>query len=119
MTTQRQYQEAVARCVSIMVFYHNGERTSSSLRRMRSEVKDVAGTVAGMAQPDEDPYRVDLHVEGELVARYGQELGSHLFADFQKAYETGSPVPCRSKPKQEAARAGESPVDPKRLASVT
>jgi len=91
--TQRQFQEAVAQCVSIVVFYQNGKRTPQSLGRMRSEIRDVAATVAGMADPDEVPYRVDLLVEGELVARYGQELGSRLFADFQKEFQAGSPVP--------------------------
>jgi hypothetical protein len=93
MSIQRQFQEAVARCVSIMVFYHNSERTPDSLGLMRSEIREVAGLIAALARPDEDPYQVDLPVEGELMARYGHEVGPRLFADFRDAL--GAAVPAR------------------------
>ena len=55
MSIQRQFEEAVARCVSIMVFYHNSERTPDSLGLMTSEIQGVAGMISAMPGSDEVP----------------------------------------------------------------
>ncbi len=98
MMTARGFQEAVARCVSILVFYQNSERTPHSPGLMRSEIRAVAAMIAATARPGEDPDRVDLPVRAELVARYGPELGPRLFENFLEAYGSrrrGPGIPAR------------------------
>jgi hypothetical protein len=87
MTNERQLLEAIARCVSIMVYYHNSERTRDSQARMAAEVRGVARQVAEMGVPVEEvDRRVGRPVELELMARYGHELGPRMVADFKTAY---------------------------------
>ncbi len=43
MATDRQLQKVVARCVSIMVFYHNDEKTPKARATMVAEVQAVVG----------------------------------------------------------------------------
>jgi hypothetical protein len=81
-----------------MVFYHNSERTPGSLGLMRSEIRDVAGMIAAMVRPDEDPDQVNYPVEVELMARYGHEAGPGLFADFLEAFGTVAPAASRLAP---------------------
>lgn len=89
MSDERQLHEAIARCVAIMVFYKNGERTPDSPARMAAEIRAVAGQVTGMGWPEgEAEWRVVRPVERELMARYGHELGPRIVADFVNAYVT-------------------------------
>jgi hypothetical protein len=88
MTDERPLQEAIARCVSIMVFYKHSDRTPRSLGLMTAEIRTVARTVEGMANSDVGELAVDRQVESELMARYGHEVGPRLLADFMDAYGT-------------------------------
>lgn len=87
--TERQLQETVARCVGIMVYFHNDpERTQRTKERMVAEVQVVAGWVVEMGldhrQTDE---RVLCPVEAELIARYGHEVGPRLNRLFLEAFD--------------------------------
>jgi hypothetical protein len=88
MATERQLQETVARCVSIMVYYYNTPRAPETKERMIAEVKLVA---AWDIELDLSPGDTDRHifrpVEGELLARYGPEVARGLHAEFLDAYE--------------------------------
>ena len=99
MATERQVEEAVARCVATMVLYHNEGRTRSSTLAMKAEVRATAAHVSGLgvtgAQSGE---RVFLPVEAELIARYGPEAGRRLHREFVRAYDgrTTGPDPILS-----------------------
>jgi hypothetical protein len=83
MTDEQQLREAIARCVSIMVFYHHSERTPESAARMAAEIRGVAQEVAGMGvSGDEADRRVFRPVETELMVRFGHELGPRVVAEF-------------------------------------
>ena len=88
MATERQLQETVARCVSIMVYYHNTTRAPQAKERMIAEVELVAAWVLEL---DLSPGDTDRHifrpVEGELLARYGPEVARGLHAEFLDAFE--------------------------------
>ena len=93
MATERQIQEMIARCVSIVVFFHNSQKTPKMRAMMASEVQAVARSVeeAGLGGMAADE-RILLPVESELLARYGQEVGRRLNAEFARAYK-GSAMP--------------------------
>ena len=93
MATERQIQETIARCVSIVVFFHNSQKTPKMKTMMVAEVQTVAGWVeelgmGGMAADEQ----ILLPVELELLARYGHEVGRRLNAEFARAFK-GSAVP--------------------------
>ncbi|WP_435017499.1 hypothetical protein TA3x_005114 [Tundrisphaera sp. TA3] len=76
---------------------------------MTAEIQGVADMLAGMTQPDEDPYRLHIPVEEGLIARYGPEVGPRLFASFVDAYESApSFVPFY--PPREMPRSGRRPI---------
>jgi septal ring factor EnvC (AmiA/AmiB activator) len=84
----RQLQEAVARCVSAVVFYHTSERTRESSARMASEIRATAKQASAMGLPaGEADGRIARPVEGELMARYGHEVGPRAVAEFIAAFE--------------------------------
>ena len=93
MATERQIQETIARCVSIVVFFHNSPKTLKMRTMMVAEVQAVARSVeelgmGGMATDE----RILLPVEAELIARYGQEVGRRHNAEFARAFQ-GSTMP--------------------------
>lgn len=87
MVTERQTLETVARCVSTMVFYHNGDRTGADREPMSSEVRLIAGFVAEWdLDADETEGLIIRPVEAELIARYGREIGPRLVREFADAF---------------------------------
>ncbi len=93
MATERQIQETIARCVSIVVFFHNSRKTPKMRTMMVAEVQAVARSAEelGMGGTATDE-RILLPVESELLARYGAVVGRRLNAEFAKAFK-GSAVP--------------------------
>lgn len=87
MTDDRQVQEAIARCVLIMVFYHNNERTPDSADRMAAEIRGVAREVAGMG--DEADRVVFRPIGIELMARCGPELRPRVVSEFMSICQPG------------------------------
>ena len=86
--TGRQVQEIIARCVGIVVSYHHGGRCEASSRRMVDDVQAVRGEVLGLGlSPDEMEGLLIRPVSGELIARYGHELGPRLNAEFLAAFD--------------------------------
>jgi hypothetical protein len=88
MATERQVQETIARCVALMVFHHNCERSQEARDRMIAEVQIIAGFVEelGFSRSGVD-WRIMRPIEAELLARYGHEVGPRLFAMFADAFE--------------------------------
>jgi len=86
--TERQIQETVARCVGIMVSFHNAARTPQAQELMTAEIRIMADSVAewsmGVAEVDGLILRP---VEAELHARYGLELGPRLNRLFLEAFD--------------------------------
>jgi hypothetical protein len=82
MTDERQLQEAIARCVSIMVSYLNTEQTPDSADRMATEIRSEARKVAGMG--DEADRLGFRPIEIELMARFGPELGPRVVSEFMR-----------------------------------
>ncbi len=81
-------EERIARCVSIIVKYHDQSRTRQSTLWMVGEVQTVANEIAALdlkiREVDEQLFR---SVEAALIARFGPELGVRLTAEFLKAFE--------------------------------
>src|SRR4051794_22327232 len=72
MATERQVQEAVARCVSGLVFYANSGRTRRDKGVMADEARAAARLAASWGlsgRAAEDSFLGP--VEAEMVARYG------------------------------------------------
>jgi hypothetical protein len=79
MVTEREVQEAVALCVSCLVFYVCSGRTPQAKGAIRGDLEAAAVLVARRG------LGVDFivpAVELELVARYGQENGQQLSREF-------------------------------------
>ena len=88
MTTERQVQEAIARCVSLMVFYHNGEKTTKTRGLLTAEIRAVGESVRGLDFGDETSGQGILRlVESELRDRYGTEGGGRINAEFARAFD--------------------------------
>jgi len=85
---ERQIQETIARCVGIMVWFHNAVRTPQTNGLMTAEIRVMAGWVAewGMGQVEVDGL-ILRPVEAELHARYGHELGPRLNRLFLEAFD--------------------------------
>ena len=93
ISIERALSETVARCVRIVVYYYNVERTGRSRRVMSTEIRAAVGWLAdsGLDGGALDGGVVDP-VEGELVARFGHELGSRLNREFVRAFDATVPV---------------------------
>jgi hypothetical protein len=95
MAIEREIQETIARCVGIMVFYVNSQKTRPAKALMIAEVQAVAGLVkkwglSGQAMDDS----VFRPVEAELLARYGREEARKLNTEFVEAFgKTTEPAP--------------------------
>ncbi len=88
MATERQLQETIARCVSIVVFFHNSQKTPKMRSMMVAEVQTVAAGVeelgmCGMATDEQ----ILFSVESELIARYGPVVGRKLNSEFAKSFK--------------------------------
>jgi hypothetical protein len=89
MTTEVQVQETIARCVSIMVFYHNDHEASDATERMIAEVQLVAGWITEMElSPGGTDWLIFGPLENELYARFGHEVAPRLYAEFIEAIES-------------------------------
>jgi hypothetical protein len=51
MATERQIQEAIAQCVSAMVYYHNCDRSQETEDQMVAEIQVVAAFVKELDLP--------------------------------------------------------------------
>jgi hypothetical protein len=100
MATERQIQEMIARCVSVVVFYQNGEMTAKTKAMRADEFRTVAGRVRELGlSPGATEERILCPLEAELIARYGPEAGRRLNAEFLKAFEgLDVPIPCPAAP---------------------
>lgn len=88
MTTQRQIQEAIARCVSLLVFYYNGEKTTKTRGQITAEIRAVGESVRGLDFGDETSGAGILRlVESELRDRYGTEGCGRINAEFSRAFD--------------------------------
>jgi hypothetical protein len=95
MDFERSIQETVARCVSIMVSYHNCGPNEDATEEMITDIRAVADASVIFSLALEQTVETILRpVEAELVARYGHELGSRLNSRFLMAY-AGHSVPAR------------------------
>ncbi|AGA26836.1 hypothetical protein [Singulisphaera acidiphila] len=86
MATEREIQEMIARCVSIMVFYYNSGRSAHTKDQMAAEVGAVAHFVKKWRLVDDLRVRILDSVTAEMIARYGSELGVRLDGEFYKAF---------------------------------
>jgi hypothetical protein len=88
MATERQIQEMIARCVSIAVFYHNGEMTPKTRASRASEFRTVAAELKrwGLSRGAMEG-RILRPLEAELIARYGTEAGRGHYVEVLKGFE--------------------------------
>ena len=88
MAIDSEIQEAIARCVSILVCYHNADRSRHTTLTMIAEARAVAAWTRELSLgPGETDERILRPLEAEMIARYGHELGSRLNHEFLKAFE--------------------------------
>jgi hypothetical protein len=87
MATDREVEEMIARCVSIMVFYRNCGRSTQSKAGMAAEIRAVAGCVKEWHPAGGVIMHILDSVKAELIARYGHELGVRLDDEFYRAFE--------------------------------
>jgi len=95
MSGDRQIQEIVTRCVSIMVLFHGIERTGRAKDEMIGEVESI---VVVMTETDETEQQVLRQVESELIARYGHEVGTRLNSQFCSALDSARSQDVISRP---------------------
>jgi hypothetical protein len=105
MAHEREIQVALARCVSIMTVYHNGDQSPSTKDAMVSEVRAVARSIEefnlGCMATER---QIILPVESELLALFGPRVGEILNSDFLWAFQgwteptVGRPIEDRSRP---------------------
>jgi hypothetical protein len=85
MLSDRQRSQAISRCVSAMIFYHDASRSGEVVRWVVAEIRAIANEVAGWGIDGEETYRSILRpVEDDLILRFGHEVGprlSHKFID--------------------------------------
>ena len=94
MATEREFHEAIARSVSIMVYFHNERRTETNRAAMTSEVHIVAEWIMALpSSPDDMERRLFKAVDDELVARYNRSIANRLIADFLGAFRSVAPRP--------------------------
>jgi hypothetical protein len=93
MATVREIQETIARCVSVVVFYKNSEKTQRADQLMSEEVQTLAGQVRDLGL---DIRKADdlilAPVERELLVRYGHEVAPRLYGKFAEAFDSVSTV---------------------------
>jgi hypothetical protein len=90
--TNRQIEEATARCVAIIVYYQNlpGAKEKAAMSaELQAEARSLGrcGLREGV-----DGDRLVGGVKAELIARYGAEVGGQLHGEFVRAFE-GRPAP--------------------------
>jgi hypothetical protein len=87
MPTEREIDETIARCVSIMVCYHKVETDARARASMVTAVQVVAAWALEMnLGSDETAVRILGPVERELLIRYGHESGTRVTATFLRAF---------------------------------
>ena len=86
---KRQIEETTARCVSILVCYHNNENQQERQAVLNDDVRTVA---TSLLKSNSRQRNVLEQVLGplalELTTRYGPDLGSKLNADFLAVFES-------------------------------
>jgi hypothetical protein len=88
MDNDRAAQETIARCLSIMVAYHNSGTERGARQAMVKEIRVVAAAIKVFSLSVWETVERIVHpVESELFARYGHELGARLNAEFVEAFE--------------------------------
>ena len=99
MATEREFHEATARCVSIMVYFHNVRRSATTRAAMTGEVRVVVDWIT-QSQPGADAIerRLFKAVGDELVARYDRSIVNRLIAEFSKAFKSEEAMPRPARP---------------------
>ena len=94
MPTDREIQETIARCVSIMGFYRIMGKSAQSKALMAAEIGAVAHSVKQWSSVNDPCGRILDSVNAEMIVRYGSELGDRLDREFYKAFEDADvPLP--------------------------
>lgn len=88
MTKERQVQETIARCLNVMIRYHDDDRSAQRRALMVDEVHFMATVVKelGLSLLDTEE-RILQPLGTELLARYGYEVGPRIYAEFLQAYD--------------------------------
>jgi len=88
MYTERQVEETVAQGVSIMVCYYGDVRNPRNKDMMIAEIQMIADWAmeTGMSHVEVEE-RILRPLGGELIDRYGYEVGPRLHAEFLEAFD--------------------------------
>lgn len=84
---KRAIEEAAARCVAIVVLYHNSPKSHRVEELFVDDVRSIARWASELAMSErETEQKLFRPLRSELVARYGEELGADLRSGFLRAY---------------------------------
>jgi hypothetical protein len=87
MSQERKFKETVARCVSIMVCYHNSDESPDAEQVMVQDVRAIVDWVAKEAVGKRKTRsRILRPLTSELVSRYGDDVGGRLSDEFQAVF---------------------------------
>ena len=88
VATDREFTEAIARCIAVMVYYQNEKRSPRARPTMNAEVQTIAEWALSLSlSPGELDRDLFNRVKEELVARYGRLTGNRLGEEFIIAFE--------------------------------
>lgn len=82
MTTQRQVQETIARCVSSLVYYVNDRKSLEATRMVEYEIDRIAHWVTNEGLDERADLVIRRPVVKELTDRYGRTAALQLAARF-------------------------------------
>lgn len=84
---KREIEEAAARCVAIVVLYHNSPKTHRTEELFAEDIQSVARWASETSLSNGESERGLLRpLLAELIARYGEALGTNLRQEFLKTY---------------------------------
>jgi hypothetical protein len=93
MASEREFQEAVARCVAIVVYHQNATHGRGAPAETVAEIATVADSIRRLSSASEHlEQQVVLDVQRELVARYGLDKGMGLNLLVVRAFTESSQV---------------------------
>jgi hypothetical protein len=88
MPTERQIEETIARCIAIMVYYHNSATSRRANEAMAAEIEAVSAWILGVPlDPDEIARRILQPVEAGLIVRFGHEAGTRINTVFLTSFD--------------------------------
>jgi hypothetical protein len=89
MATDRDVEETVCRCLSLVIYFHHFEKRRTTRPAMAVEVRAVADQARKLGIPD---HAILPRVDAELAHRFDDATRRRLHAEFATAYRRTAEV---------------------------